>query len=268
MSKSTYLFLSVLAAALLGPVTASTLYTTGHGDITATYAGGELHLSYRLDYTSTVDVSGAPDDWVDDISVSAFIGGTPIPGTPARKRFEAGEIMTYIPGPSIARPEAASWDFIGNNTGDPTWYMPQVQDFAKPWLGFSSEELAASEWSSYTLSLASITSSAGGEFALTTTGTFGGNTLLWTSYPTIDNTDVFNIGLNTHAHANWWFSEPGIYEITLRANGVHVTDGPKEAFATFTFGVEAMPVPEPSVVLMLLSSGAALFRRRQRQTSA
>ncbi len=209
-----------------------------------------------------MDINGTPDDLLDDATVGSYTGGALIPGAVARKRFEADEVVVYVPGPAVARPAGAAWDFIGNDAGDPTWYIPQVQDFAKPWLGFSSEELVASEWTSYTLSLVSVSPPSGGEFALTTTGTFGGNTLLWTSYPTIDGTDTFNVGLNTHAHANWWFSEPGLYGITLRASGVHITDGPKEATATFTIGVQAVPVPEPSAALMLLAGAAALLRRQ------
>lgn len=253
-----------LTTFLTGPLAAATFYTNGHGDITATYSDGKLNLSYRLDDIGLLDVNGTPGNLSDDVSVSSYPGGVPILGSsPKRTRFNSTEIITYVPAPSLARPAGAAWDFIGTDAGDPLWYIPQVQDFAKPWLGFSSEELGPN-WSSYTLSLVSITGPASGEFSLTTTGTFGGNTVYWSTSNGIDSTDIYNIGLNTHAHANWWFTEPGTYELTLRANGVHVTDGPKEAFGTFTFAVQSFPVPEPSTSLLALLAGAGSLGRRRR----
>lgn len=226
---------AVALASMASPLApAQFIYTAGHGDIGLAYEDGAFEPHWHL-------------------HSDAVVNGSPL-GSDGE--FEAHEVLAYVPNPSIARPAGSQWDFLGIAAGSPLWYLPQIEDSGKPFLGIASEELTGSEWSSLTISLVSVNGPAGGHFSLWQDGLFGPNVYMTTSNG-IDGTDLYAMTPGGHAHFNYGFTEPGIYDVTFQWNGMHTSDGLISASETFTFGVTA--VPEPGEIGLAMALGLAGF---------
>ncbi len=211
-------------------------YTDDHGDVRVRYANGSLQLLYNLTYTALVDgqeVGNFEDHQETGVD------------------FASSALKTIVANPPIFRPEGADWDYLGTAAGEPIWLIPEVQEADRPWLGFSTEDLSASDWVDGRLqfTLVGVDGPAGGNFTLFH---FDGieHTVHFATADGIDSNDVYRtagvpvpaILTGTHAHENWVFTRQGRYEITLKFAGTHKTDGPKEGTGTFVFEVGA-PLP-------------------------
>ncbi len=202
------------------------LYTLGHADIRPLYKAGNLQLVYNLEPEALVD-------------------GQPA-GTEAQKEtgveFAPASLRTVLPDAPLERPEGSEWDFLGTSAGQPVWFIPEVQEQDRPWLGLSTESLTASDWVEgvVQIQLVSFAGPPGGHFALYQNDGLV-NDVHFQTVDGVDNKDVYRThGLmgpgfpaHIHAHANWSFTKPGLYQIRLRFSGTHVTDGPKAADAVF-----------------------------------
>lgn len=246
-----HLLLSLLlAAATTAPAWAVSYYTSGHGDIRMTYNPDtqSLYFHYLLDGTAIVDGERYSSSASNKIS------------------YATDALVTVIPfTPTLTRPAASSWDFTGAAAGDPLWYLPNAQQAGRPWLGFSTQDLKATDWSSnITITLIGATASEGGHFSLYFISAGTPNVLMDT-FDGIGGDDVYTMSRNTHSHPTFLFTEPGRYDLTFRVSATHVTDGYKEAVGTFTFWV----IPEPStaglLVLAAVAAGCAAYRRRERR---
>jgi surface-anchored protein len=238
------------------------LYTWGHGDLRAYYEAGELKLRYQLDYNSVVD---------------GFEVGTYETGP---KSFGLDELVTYIPDISLELPpDLPQYGFLGAAPGDPLWYVPEVQEVDRPWLGFSTQELSLSDWAGpaigdvpnyglLQLELLSVSGPSGGFFSLFQTGPAGDPLVHFATIDGIDAADTYGndtsfpgLPTSTHAHASWFFTQPGFYDVALKFSGTHLVDGYKEVIGTVRF---AVAVPEPAALASscLLATILVLARRR------
>ena len=103
----------------------------------------------------------------------------------------------------------------------------------------------------------------GGYFSLFQTGPGGDPAVQFATLNGIDGTDSYGFGspfpgfpTSTHAHASWFFTKPGIYDVTLKFSGTHIVDGYKEAIGTVRF---AVAVPEPTSIVVLLTGVVGLI---------
>lgn len=221
------------------------VYSLGHGDLRLRFLGGQLHQTIHLDPESIMDgtEAGHPPDGVD---------------------YAPGDVTVLVPDPALPRPEGAEWDFIATAAGNPVWLIPEVQEFDRPWLGYSSESLVRSEWTDFRLALIGMTGPAGGHFSLTDSGgPFFAHVYLATG-DGITAADSFEAPLETHAHYSWLFTQPGDYSLALQISGTHQTAGPLSSSATYHFRV----VPEPSGALLSLVATSVFLRVRTRRLSA
>ncbi|MDR3360893.1 MAG: choice-of-anchor M domain-containing protein, partial [Bifidobacteriaceae bacterium] len=113
-------------------------------------------------------------------------------------------------------PDDPAYQFIGATPGEPVWVIPQTQNPDVVWLGWNTQdpEVMAAIDRGVTLSL----TGAQGPGIVTVylqSGAFGAPEPLWDSR--VGEAQPAWVDVNTHTHANWVFTEPGVYLLRLRA---------------------------------------------------
>jgi surface-anchored protein len=247
-STSTFLYrartalTAVFAGAALSLSAGPGIYSSGHGDIGLAYdQGWEFHIH---------------------LGPQAILDGSPVGNPPDGLEFEPEDVIIRVPGPTVLRPAGSQWNPVGNNAGDPIWFLPPTQDPLKPYLGISTEELESSDWLLNDVSLRLEAMSGPGHFSLWTLDSFGQPSFVFSTANGIENSGVYFPILESHAHFTWGFTEPGTYELTFKASGTHRIDGFVTGMETISFEV----IPEPGT-LALLGFGAvavAFVCRRNR----
>lgn len=180
--------------------------------------------------------------------------------------YEPHEVIFLVP-PSVQYTVPANplYAFLGN-PGDPIWILPQVQIPGVLFLGSSAHEVPAGIFASpLRVELANV--NGPGHFALYQTDGFGFPTVLMNTRDGIDSSDHYLIPVGGHMHFNWAFSAEGLYEVTIVASGVRLSDGSPEATdpTAFYFWVgdpELIPEPGTAALVLLGLASAASLRRR------
>jgi surface-anchored protein len=132
-------------------------------------------------------------------------------------------------------PDDPAYEFIGAEPGSDVWVVPQTQNPEVVWLGWNTQDPEVMETidRGVTLSLGGVQ----GPGVMTTylqSGSFGEPQLLWDSRA--EAGQPIWVDVNTHTHANWVFTEPGVYLVELTAeadliDGTHVSDTQRVRFA-------------------------------------
>jgi surface-anchored protein len=230
-------------------------YLSGHADIAVAYSGG-----------STFDfvLAAAPN--------AVFTtGGVLQPPLTSARAFAASEVTTVVPPWSAGasgtnprpRPSGANWDFIGVNAGDPYYLLPFNNISGVPFLGIATDLLNPADWTTaVTWALEGL--SGPGAFSLYQVNIFGTPTALMASSNGITSADSFPLGVGSHQHYNYAFSQQGIYDVTFRVTATNRTAGVVSSTGTYRFNVGPVPVPEPtSLALLGLGLGFGLANRRR-----
>lgn len=109
-------------------------------------------------------------------------------------------------------PEGDQYDFTGASTGEDVWIIPQVEQPGAPWLGWNTQDPAFLDGAVDNVTLRFTGAQGPGKVSLfLQNGDFGEPDVLWTA----DKAADVNVDLNTHTHANWVFTKPGIYLVTV-----------------------------------------------------
>ncbi|GAA5116556.1 hypothetical protein GCM10023339_25450 [Alloalcanivorax gelatiniphagus] len=146
---------------------------------------------------------------------------------------------------TLPTPVPDSLSFLGEGGSD-VWFLPQTQDPDLIWPGWSTERVPAGVFTDPMRIHVEAVDGPGKVFVWQT-GSFGESTSMLDSgghqLPGRIATDV-----NAHVHANWAFSEPGRYVLTVRASGTRTTGGTVEsAPVTYTFDVgDGTTTPPPT----------------------
>ncbi|MCC3763111.1 choice-of-anchor M domain-containing protein [Glycomyces sp. TRM65418] len=135
------------------------------------------------------------------------------------------------------------WDVLGE-AGDTVWLLPDVDQAGKLFAGWSTEGIAADELAEDRISLALSGAEGPGDLKMFQVDDFGQATLLVDSGDGVP--DRIDTPARTHAHANWIFTEPGVYTLTWRAettlaDGTRVASDPEE----YVFVVDEWPADDP-----------------------
>ena len=195
--------------------------------------------------------------------------------------FGTDEAYLYYGTAARANRSASSaYDFTGATAGQQIWrnYTNNVANI--PWLGFGFEEIAAGTFGSYLqtddrrdpivgewidLQLTGYTAPAGGNVSF-----FQGSSsapLVWfATADGLDASDKFISTVGGHEHGSFLFTAAGVYTLTFEASAIDKATGGRIASApyTYTFGVEAQPVPEPTTMAALGLGALGLLKRRRK----
>lgn len=197
----------------------------GHVDIGVIYSGEQLAWRFNADGASSEggnvgDLAGlyAADELVVRVPTSVRFSSPPFPGNP---------------------------NVTGSGSG-PFWILPSSGGLSNvPFLGWSWDfgissppQLNLSQWqnSRITIELMDASMPTEGNFSVWV----GGTNYLSTFNPSLTNAPNVPAGSNSlvlqsHNHYNWGFTRAGVYDLTFRASGTHLSDGSKSSEATFRF---------------------------------
>jgi surface-anchored protein len=176
--------------------------------------------------------------------------------------FAADAAVALVPLASgLNRPAGPQWDFTGVNAGQTIYVLPQTQNPSLVFLGMATEESDASAlvpwdpdgagprgsgiWTR--LNLVSVSgpngSAAPGAVSIWQTDGFGSLNVSVASSDGVSDADAVFLQGFGHAHYNYGFSAPGIYDVT--------------------FAATTAIVPEPATAGLLAAFGGLLLRRRR-----
>jgi surface-anchored protein len=244
----------VALASCVGSVSeirAGVVWGSGHGDLAVHYETGELHVGLHF-HDEAFDTSGDP-----------------IP----EGEYEGDEVAIFVDGPALARPDGSQWDFTGAAAGESLWLISSVSDPARPYLGWSTEELNLGDWQDGVIqfALAGILSGpSGGVFSIWGVDGFGAPQVKASSLA--GEVKEFESAIPVHSHLNLGFTKAGTYEVEVKVRGVYVGGGGAELLESsgvFTFHVGSVPdpVPEPASMavfgMLIGGMGIRTYRRRR-----
>jgi surface-anchored protein len=203
--------------------------------------------------------------------------------------YEADEAVLSIGESAIRpRPAGSQFDFIGVGAGQLFHLNPQIQEPDLLLLGFGAEEIANGTFATYTpndlrvpgagewirFDLLSVTGAGGsaapGFFSVWANGV--SPIVYFSTFDGISSADALHVlpGELGHQDANFGFSVPGTYEVTLRTTaflGPGATNPTSSDPTTYTFVVSAA-APEPGTLALLTLGGAVTLAARRRKSTA
>lgn len=173
-------------------------------------------------------------------------------------------VLRVTDAAQLTVPDDPAYGFLGAPAGAPVWVVPQTQDPEVVWLGWNTQDpdVMATIDRGVTLSLTGV-QGPGTVSVYLQSGSFGEPQVLWDSRTT-EPQPVW-VDVNTHTHANWVFTQPGVYLLRLTAEA-DLVDGSTasdtqvlrfavgsatstdEALAATWAGEEPAATPDPAAV--------------------
>ena len=259
--------LSFAGLALRG-VAVGSVFTLGHGDIGVAFSGSgsafemEVHVGQGgfvdgVEITAPEGQASEPDAIAIEVPETANLGRIDNP-----TGFWGGTADGY-------NFTGASYNALGVPIGADLWVLSfdgtDADHYGTPFLGWATEEGFLGEgFSNVTFTPTSFMAPVGGNMGVyTSTGTRQWSLL---HGDTTFAGDSFSVPANGHAHRVLFFSEPGLYQVGIRAAATHPTAGLVTGEAVYSFQV----VPEPSTCVLggigLATAAWRAIRRKRRLT--
>lgn len=120
-------------------------------------------------------------------------------------------------------PDDPNYEFLQVEPGTDVWVIPQNRNNDVIWAGWNTQEPNVLEQLSLGTNLSILGVQGPGNVTVyLQSGNFGEPDVLWTSNSAFPQTAF--IERNAHAHANWIFTEPGIYLVEMQFDA-QLTDG-------------------------------------------
>lgn len=232
---------------------------------TRTAFSGALATLFISAASSLVDAALPPAPWCPtilttehaDVFALDFAGGLTLSVDDADNaiNYQTDDVLLYVDRTAkAAQPAGSQWSFLGAGAGNDVWILPQTQASTLLYAGVNASGVSASLFPPYFESDPRVNSTGRwlkltlsdvrgpGHFSLYQGSTFGTPTV-WMSSSSggITASDAFFVVPGSHSHANWAFSQRGIYEIDIQASGylgAGQTNPTSSAVTTYYFGVE------------------------------
>lgn len=165
-------------------------------------------------------------------------------------RFEADELWFHVDQDARVEGLPAGYEFLAPQ-GSTVWLAPMTQDQAVLWPGFSTEPVPAGVLDNNDITFSLEDVDGPGDVELWLNGSFGGvGERLWSSDEGVKN---FTRKTNVHLHANWAFTQPGVYDLTVKATAA-LGGAPVSDTATYTFVVGDLPEQHSTTTTLEVSA--------------
>ena len=145
-------------------------------------------------------------------------------------------------------PDDPAYSFLGAGAGSEVFVVPQTQDPEVVWVGWNTQDPQVMETVDRGVTMAMTGVEGPGELQVyLQSGNFGAPQPLWDSRKA--EAQPIWVDVNTHTHANWVFTEPGVYLVDLQVSadlvdGTTVSDTVAVRFAV---GDSVDPMTAPTV---------------------
>lgn len=131
-------------------------------------------------------------------------------------RDPAETVLQVVDAAQLPVPEGDTYAFVGAAPGTKVWVVPQTQSTDVVWAGWNTQDPTV--MSKLDRGATFSVDGVQGPGVLTVSlqsGDFGAPQILWDSRESGPQ-EVF-VDTNTHTHANWIFTEPGVYLVEMTA---------------------------------------------------
>jgi surface-anchored protein len=213
----------IATAALAGlsltqALAAPTIFSRGHTDVGIAFEGGEFDLHvHSEEFELEADAAAA--------------------------------VLRVLPSAEKQIPANPAFSFLGT-AGDPIWVLSQDEATADEdgtlLLGIGAEEIEPSAFTgniSVSLTNVAFTPEPGGlpdgKVSVYTVSGSGVPTIVMSNHDGLDSADTATVIPGTHFDANWAFTKPGRYVLTLQATGTPTGGAPVTGSAQYTFVVKS-----------------------------
>ena len=207
---------------------------------------GHVDIGPRFDGTAAGQ--GGPGNWLIQIHDSS--GPQPV------WRNLPDVVLKVADAAKQVVPDDPSYAFLGATPGSDVYVVPQTQQQGVVWAGWNTQDpqVIAAIKRQARLSLTGV-QGPGTVMMYLQSGNLGQPQVLWDSRRT-GQQDVF-MDANAHTHANWVFSTPGIYFLSVEF-AAELTDGSTASSKqVLRFAVGSATDPEPGFAQLALASSPA-----------
>lgn len=144
---------------------------------------------------------------------------------------------------AMTLPDNTDYDFTGATAGSRVWLVPQTQQQDVPWLGWNTQAPSIVDSVDRGITLEYVGHQGPGQFSVfLQNGGFDKPQQLWNSGSKQKQSTW--VDLNTHTHANWVFTEPGVHLVAMRIKATMLDGSVKTATSVLRFAVGDTPVEE------------------------
>jgi putative ABC transporter-associated repeat protein len=143
-------------------------------------------------------------------------------------RYPAETVLQVVDKAKLTVPEDKTYDFVGAAPGSTVWVVPQTQNPNVVWAGWNTQDpTVMSRLDRGATFTVSGIQGPGTLVVYLQSGSFGEPQVLWDSRK--PGKQPVWVDTNTHTHANWVFTKPGVYLVRINASanlkdGSHVSD--------------------------------------------
>lgn len=219
------------AAALLVP--AVTVHATGEDDESlqqiidpnqAQGTGKVVLEDGHMDYGPTLNTG----DWIIQVHDDT--------AQPSYWRMLSDVVAKVSDKSKLTVPDDGAYSFLGLPPGTEAWVIPQVRTPGVIWTGWNTQEPGVLESLNMGVTQRVLGVSGPGDVTVyLQSGNFGQPEVLWSSLEPFPQETWIEV--NTHTHANWIFSEPGVYLVQIQFEGQLVDGTTASATDTLRFAV-------------------------------
>lgn len=139
-------------------------------------------------------------------------------------RYPEETVLRVLDEAKLTVPDDPAYEFLGAEPGSSVWVVPQTQNTTVVWVGWNTQdpEVMKAIDRGVTLSLDGV-QGPGKVTVYLQSGSFGEPQVLWDSRRA--DVQPIWVDVNTHTHANWVFTKPGVYLLRLSATADLIDGG-------------------------------------------